>query len=109
MGVFRCPSATLLLASVVAACGGDDGPSAQTTMPLVPTTGDAPSTTTGPEASGTTGGNTESPTTNGPTDGPDEADGTTLDSSDGTTTSDPDLDGEPGEFTLTFDGRDYRL
>lgn len=99
----------IVLASVVAACGADDGTPAQTTTPFVPTTTADPSTTTEPDPSGSTV-DTQATNTDGPGDGTTVADGnTTAPGDDTTTTADPDLDGEPGEFTLTFEGRDYRL
>lgn len=100
-----------LLALLGPGCGGDDGGPAQTTTPFVPTSGEDGSSTassaTHASSSGTAA--TQGPTTVEPTDGSSAGDGTTVGPGDGTTTADPGFDGEPGEFTLTFDGRDYRL
>lgn len=92
--------------AMVTACGADDSQSA-TTQPFTTDTSDTSGqTSTDGEPTGgetdddlTSAGTTEAGDTGGSTDGP----------GDDTTGSDPGYDGEPGEFTLTFDGRDYRL
>lgn len=93
------------------ACGdGEPGP---TSSPFVPTTlgsegqtmGSGPPTSSA-EASTADGTGPSTPATTGATDG---VDGTITAAEEEGTTADSGFDGEPGEFTETFDGRDYRM
>ena len=108
-----------VVASGLAPACGDEGSQPTTTTPFEPTS----SGNTSPDTSAGTETTEEPPTsgvstTQGPgtstataSDGPDDADGTTatMETTAGSTTDAPGFDGEPGEFTLTFDGRDYRM
>lgn len=109
------PLRVLILAILVGACGGDDAKEAfSTTFPpgTSAATGadddaDDSATTSADETGGPS--SATSPTSGG-SDGPAQTDGATTDSvTDDGVTGDPSYDGEPGDFLLSFDGRDYRM
>ncbi len=104
------------MALLIAGCGGDDGSS------------DAPTTFGMPGSAGTTSASGDGTSTSGGSTGTSEGDGPTTTSDEettlgpegtesgesssgdpGTDTGNAGFDGEPGDFTLNFDGRDYRM
>jgi poly(3-hydroxybutyrate) depolymerase len=109
------PYRLLLVALLSTACGGDDTQEASTTLPASTGASAATMADAGADAEGTATGDDGSGPTSSVSNGSDGSDGpgstgaTSEPGTDDDVTGDPGYDGEPGDFTLSFDGRDYRM